>query len=99
MTHFGIIYITIVTAISLTGSIFIIRYVLKRRAARQKIEAANPPVAPVPSKTKPKPTMRDRLRMAIYWFGLVLLFVIMRILRLPIPEIILVAFSMLFLLL
>lgn len=96
MTHFWIIFIPIVAVISLTGSVFIIRHVYHRRAARQKMETANPPPVPAPSKTKSEPTMRDKLHAAAYSIGILLLFLIARILRLPILEIIFGAFFLLF---
>lgn len=92
MTHFGIVFIPIVAAISLTGSIFILRYVYKCRSARQEIETANPPTDPVSSKTKTKSTMRDKLYVATYFITIFLLTMIARILRLPIPEILLSTF-------
>lgn len=96
MTQVWFVFILPAGAILLAGSVFIIRYVDKRRAARQKIEAANPPAAPVPPKTKTKPAMRDKLRAAVYSFGILLLFVIARILRLPVPEMIFGSFFLLF---
>ena len=89
-------FIPIVAAISLTGSIFILRYVYKRRSARQEIETAHPPTDPVSSKTKTKSTMRDKLYVATYFITIFLLTMIARILRLPIPEILLSTFFSLF---
>lgn len=92
MKYFWFVFIPIIAAISLTGSFFIVRYVYRRRATRQKVEAVNPPADPAPSKTKSKPTIRDWLHVAVFNSGVILLFIFARILRLPIPEIIFGAF-------
>lgn len=96
MTHFKFIFILLAAVISLAGSILILHHVYKRRASRQEAEAASLHAAPVPSKTKTKSSACDKLKAAVFSIGIILILMIVRILRLPIIEILLGGLFLLF---
>lgn len=96
MTHFKFIFILLAAVISLAGSILILRHVYKRRAARQEAEAVSSHAAPVPSKTKTKSSAGDKLKAAVFSIGIISILMIVRILRLPIIEILLGGFFLIF---